>query len=111
MRKSFLFYANWCRVVMSFPQTCASSQVIENRAALAADPEQRRAILSGTSRALVERSLPREWYTPDQTRVHFMEHNFYELDPALPVATDIGVSDAPFLEAVSPRMEAVEAVI
>jgi two-component system response regulator AtoC len=40
-----------------------------------------------------------------------MEHNFYELDPALPVATDIGVSDVPFLEAVSPSMKAVEAVI
>ncbi len=40
-----------------------------------------------------------------------MEQNFYELDTGLPVATDVVVSEAPFLEAVSPSMRAVEAVI
>jgi len=40
-----------------------------------------------------------------------MEQNFYELYPSLPVAAEIGLSDAPFLEAVSPSMKAVEAVI
>jgi two-component system response regulator AtoC len=40
-----------------------------------------------------------------------MEQNFYELDLSLAVAADIGVSEVPFLEAVSPSMRAVEAVI
>lgn len=40
-----------------------------------------------------------------------MEQNFYELYPSLPVAADIGLSEVPFLEAVSPSMKAVEAVI
>ena len=40
-----------------------------------------------------------------------MEQNFYDLDTGLPVATDVVVSEAPFLEAVSPSMRAVEAVI
>jgi two-component system response regulator AtoC len=40
-----------------------------------------------------------------------MEQNFYELDPSLPIATEVGFSEVPFLEAVSPSMRAVEAVI
>ena len=49
--------------------------------------------------------------SPDRTLVHFMEQNFYELDPGLPIATEVGFSEVPFLEAVSPSMRAVEAVI
>jgi two-component system, NtrC family, response regulator AtoC len=48
---------------------------------------------------------------PCLTRAYFMEHNFYELDPPLPIATDIAVSEVPFIEAVSPSMRAVEALI
>ena len=40
-----------------------------------------------------------------------MEQNFYELDPSSPIATEVGLSEVPFLEAVSPSMRAVEAVI
>ena len=40
-----------------------------------------------------------------------MEQNFYELYPGLPIATEIGLSEVSFLEAVSPSMRAVEAVI
>jgi two-component system response regulator AtoC len=40
-----------------------------------------------------------------------MEQNFYELDPSLPIATEVSFSEVPFLEAVSPSMRAVEAVI
>src|SRR5579863_4909985 len=40
-----------------------------------------------------------------------MEQNFYELDPSLPITADIGPSEFPFIEAVSPSMRAVEAVI
>lgn len=40
-----------------------------------------------------------------------MEQNFYELYPSLPIATEVGLSEVPFLEAVSPSMRAVEAVI
>ncbi len=39
-----------------------------------------------------------------------MEQNFYELDPGLPIGTD-GVAESAFIEAVSPSMRAVEAVI
>ena len=49
--------------------------------------------------------------SPDRTRVHFMEQNFYELHPSLPIAMEVGLSEVPFLEAVSPSMKAVEAVI
>jgi len=41
----------------------------------------------------------------------FMEQNFYELDPGLPIAADLGIGEVPFIEAVSPSMKAVEAVI
>ena len=40
-----------------------------------------------------------------------MEQNFYGLDPSLPTAGEVGFSEAPFLEAISPSMRAVEAVI
>jgi len=40
-----------------------------------------------------------------------MEQNFYGLDPTLPIAAEVGFSEVPFLEAVSPSMRAVEAVI
>lgn len=40
-----------------------------------------------------------------------MEQNFYELDPDLPTAADAGLSEIPLIEAVSPSMRAVEAVI
>ena len=40
-----------------------------------------------------------------------MEPNFYELDPGLPVATEVGIAEVSFIEAVSPSMRAVEAVI
>ena len=39
-----------------------------------------------------------------------MEQNFYELDPGLPIS-DNGLSGLPFIEAVSPSMKAVEAVV
>lgn len=50
-------------------------------------------------------------HTPDRTLVHFMEQDFYQWDQGLPIATDIGPSQTPFIEAVSPSMKAVEAVI
>ena len=78
--------------------------------ALAVDPEQRRALLCGTSRALVGSSSYVNGHTPDRTLVHFMEQNFYELDPGLPIAGD-GITGPAFIEAVSPSMRAVEAVI
>ena len=40
-----------------------------------------------------------------------MDQNFYELDPGFPVTVQMGLSDAPFIEAVSPSMKAVEGVI
>jgi two-component system response regulator AtoC len=40
-----------------------------------------------------------------------MEQNFYGLGPSLPIAAEVGFSEAPFLEAISPSMRAVEAVI
>jgi two-component system response regulator AtoC len=40
-----------------------------------------------------------------------MEQNFYELDPGLPISAEVGLPDLRFLEAVSPSMRAVEAVI
>ena len=40
-----------------------------------------------------------------------MEQNFYELAAGLPIATDVGLPGLPFIEAVSPSMKAVEAVI
>jgi two-component system response regulator AtoC len=110
MRKSFLFYPNWCRVNCSFPQEQETSQVTDNRAAVAAYPEPESAVLCGTSRALrgahcYANGLPRP------NAGSFMEHNFYGLDPILPIATEVGFSEVPFLEAVSPSMRAVEAVI
>ena len=49
--------------------------------------------------------------SPDRTQVQFMEQNFYGLDPILPIATGVAFPEVPFLEAVSPSMRAVEAVI
>jgi two-component system response regulator AtoC len=49
--------------------------------------------------------------SPGRAQVHFMEQNFYGLDPTLPIAAEVGFSEVPFLEAVSPSMRAVEAVI
>ncbi len=49
--------------------------------------------------------------SPGPAQVHFMEQNFYGLDPSLPTAAEVGCSEMPFLEAVSPSMRAVEAVI
>lgn len=40
-----------------------------------------------------------------------MEQDFYTQDPDWPIATDVGFSEMPFIEAVSPSMRAVEAVI
>src|SRR5271157_5558692 len=59
MRKSFLFYPNWCRVTESSLLGRKSSQVIENRAAVAAYPELKPAALCGTCRALIGSSLRR----------------------------------------------------
>jgi DNA-binding NtrC family response regulator len=52
-----------------------------------------------------------EWVSPGPAQVHFMEQNFYELDPGMPISPELGLSAGPFIEAVSPSMRAVEAVI
>src|SRR5258708_26783588 len=66
MRKSFLFYPNWCRVTESSFLGHESSQVIENRAAVATYPELKSVALYGTCRALMGSSLRREWSPPTE---------------------------------------------
>src|SRR5258708_6962229 len=93
------------------PQSSEPSQVIENRVSVVALPRLKSFPGSGMRRALVRSSPPSEWFPPDQSQVHFMEQNFYELDPGLPISADGGLSGLPFIEAVSPSMKAVEAVV